>query len=68
MMSKLLAIWNFIYARIQEPSTHASISALLGIAGLQLDTGVIHDGMVALSLIFGAIGIVIKEYKPDPTV
>ena len=50
---KVLGVWNYLTARLKEPSTHAAISSLLMLAGLNLDVGVVHDGMTAASVAFG---------------
>lgn len=67
-MDKILGVWVYIQARLAEPSTHASIASLLTLAGLQLDTGVIHDALVTLGIVFGGLGFFVKEAKPLSTV
>jgi hypothetical protein len=34
------------------------------LAGVNLDTGVVHDTLTALSIAFGALGFFVKEGKP----
>mgnify|MGYP006283533841 CR=1 FL=1 len=63
-MGNLLGSWGYIQARLAEPSTHASIASLLLLAGVNLDTGVVHDTLTALSIVFGALGFFVKEGKP----
>lgn len=60
-MGKLLAFWNYLQFRINEPSTHASISSLLALAGLNLDDGIVHDVLIVLSIVFGGLGFFVKE-------
>ena len=33
-MNKLLKAWNYLMARLKEPSTHASVAALATMAGM----------------------------------
>lgn len=67
-MGKVLGVWNYLTARLKEPSTHAAISSLLMLAGLNLDVGVVHDGMTAASVAFGALGFFVSESKPMSSV
>ena len=60
-MDKLLGFWNYIQLRLAEPSTHASISSLLALAGLNLDAGIVHDVLIALGIAFGGLGFFVKE-------
>lgn len=63
-MDKLLGAYGYVSGRLAEPSTHAAFSSLLALAGLSLDAGVVHDGLVALSVGFGALGFFVREAKP----
>ena len=67
-MDKILGIYLFLAARLREPSTHASISAVAALAGVNIDSGILHDLSVVLSLGFGAIGFYTKEAAPITTV
>ena len=62
-MNKLLTAWNYLNARLKEPSTHASVAALATMAGLNIDAGPIHDGMTAAGIAFGIIGLFTSEGK-----
>lgn len=62
-MDKALAIWNYVQARSSEPSSHAAISSMFGLIGLNFDAGVVHDVFITLGLFFGAVGVVVKEAK-----
>ena len=62
-MNKLLTAWNYLQARLKEPSTHASVAALATMAGLNIDAGPIHDGMTAAGIAFGIIGLFTSEGK-----
>ena len=63
-MNKVLGAYIYIAARLKEPSTHAALSSLLAMAGLNLDSGILHEILVALSVAFGAAGFFVKEAKP----
>jgi len=63
-MDKVLGFWIYFQARLAEPSTHASIASLLALAGLNLDVGVVHDGLIALGVLFGGLGFFVKEARP----
>ena len=63
-MDKLLGVWTYLIKRLAEPSTHASIAALLAMCGMNLDSGVIHDSLTAAGVAFGALGFFVKEAKP----
>lgn len=60
-MDKLLGVWNYLNQRLSEPSTHASVASLLALGGMNLDSGTIHDSMVAASILFGSLGFFVKE-------
>ena len=62
-MNKILKIWNYLNARLKEPSTHASVAALATMAGMNIDAGPIHDGLTAASVVFGMIGLFASEGK-----
>jgi hypothetical protein len=63
-MDKLLGVWNYLNRRLAEPSTHASIAALLTLAGSNLDSGTVHDSLVAVGVLFGTLGFFVKEARP----
>lgn len=63
-MGKILGVWSYITARLAEPSTHASVAALTTLAGLNLDSGTLHDALTAAGIVFGALGFFVKESKP----
>ena len=60
-MNKLLKVWNYLQARLKEPSTHASVAALATMAGLNIDTGPVHDGLTAAGVLFGIMGLFVSE-------
>lgn len=64
-MDKLLGAYMYLAARAAEPSTHAALSSMFAMAGLSMETGVLHNVLVIISLGFGASGFWIKEAKPQ---
>ena len=62
-MNKLLKAWNYLMARLKEPSTHASVAALATMAGMNIDAVPVHDGLTVASVVFGMIGLFASEGK-----
>ena len=62
-MGKLLKAWNYLMARLKEPSTYASVAALSTMAGVNIDAGPVHDGLTAAGVVFGMIGLFASEGK-----
>ncbi len=62
-MDKILKAWNYLMARLKEPSTYASVAALATMAGVNIEAGPIHDGLTAASVVFGMIGLFASEGK-----
>lgn len=60
-MGKLLGLYLYLRARLSEPSTHAAVCSLLLAAGVNVDSGVVHDLIVTASLAFGGLGFFVKE-------
>ena len=60
-MGKLLKAFNFLLARLGEPSTYASIAAVLAAVGVHMDQGLVHDFLVSGSVISGIIGVFVRE-------
>lgn len=63
-MESLLGCYIWLAARVAEPSTHASLSAMAGMLGMNLETGILHHLAVLASLGFGAMGFWLKEKGP----
>ncbi len=63
-MGKLLGAFNFIKARLQEPSTMASIAAVSALMGQQVNPGAIQDWLNIGTVVFGALGFFVKESTP----
>ena len=65
---KLIGAFIFLKGRLREPSTYASLSAVMATFGLHADPGVIQDWMNTLTLVFGLLGFFVKEAKPETEV
>lgn len=63
-MDKVMGVFLFLRARLLEPSSSASLAAVLALIGVQYDPGVVQDILNVTSLVFGAIGFFVKEAKP----
>lgn len=60
-MEQLLGLFIWLKARLSEPSTMASVAAVLAMVGVHIDEGVYKDIMNVLTLVFGAMGFWVKE-------
>jgi hypothetical protein len=60
-MGKVLGLFVWLKARLLEPSTHASLAAVLAMVGIQLDHGMVQDWLNVLTLVFGSLGFFVKE-------
>jgi hypothetical protein len=67
-MSKLLSLFIWLKSRLSEPSTMASIAAVSALAGVQVDAGLVKDGLNVATLAFGVLGFFFKESKPETVV
>jgi hypothetical protein len=62
-MNKILKAWNYLMARLKEPSTYASVAALSTMAGVNIDAVPVHDSLTVASVVFGMIGLFASEGK-----
>ncbi len=62
-MSKIIAFFNWIKARLSEPSTMASIAAISALGGVNVNPGHIQDALNVGTLLFGTLGFFVKENK-----
>lgn len=63
-MEKMMGVYIYMLQRCKEPSTHAALSSMFAMAGLSVDTGVVHDLLTLVGLAFGGLGFFVKEAKP----
>ena len=65
VIGEKMEVYKYLCMRLEEPSTHASISAMLLSLGINIDSGFLHNVFVMLSLMFGVAGILAKEKGND---
>ena len=58
----------YIFKRLREPSTHASIAALLALFGQSIPDATWNSIVNGLAVIFGMIGVFVSEGKPETKV
>jgi hypothetical protein len=63
-MDKLLGAFIWLRARLNEPSTHASLAAVFGLLGMHVNMSVVSDILNVAALGFGVIGFWTKEAQP----
>jgi len=56
-----------LLARLQEPSTYAGLSALLGLAGVQIPDAKYQAIVHAVAALAGALAIFLGENNAPPT-
>lgn len=64
MMGKFLGLFIWVKGRLLEPSTHASLAAVMAMLGVQINDGAIHDWINVLTLVFGGMGFFVSEQGP----
>ena len=57
-----IASVHFWLRRLKEPSTYASIAALLGILGVNMDSDIWQSAVYLMMAVAGFVGIIL----PDP--
>lgn len=67
-MGKVLGLFLWLRSRLREPSTFASLAAVMAIFGTHIDAGVVNDWLNVLTLVFGGLGFFIKEKGPETEV
>ena len=63
-MEKLFSAILYMKRKFAEPSSHAALASVCQLAGINLDTGIIHDVVVVLSIGFGGAAFFLNEQKP----
>ena len=63
-MGKLLSVFIFLKSRLSEPSTYASVAAVMALVGVKLDAGIVQDWINTGTVVFGALGFFVQESKP----
>jgi|APLak6261663543_1056040.scaffolds.fasta_scaffold46421_1 uncharacterized membrane protein len=67
-MGKLLGLWIWLSARLKEPSTLASLAAILAMFGVHLEAGAIQNFLNVGTLVFGTLGFFVSEQGPTTKV
>ena len=67
-MEKILGMYVYILHRCKEPSTHAALSALATSAGLNVESGFLHNLLILIGVAFGGMGFFVKEGKPETVI
>jgi hypothetical protein len=67
-MGKILSLFIWLKSRLSEPSTMASFAAVSALAGVEVDAGLVKDGLNVATLGFGVLGFFFKEAKPETIV
>lgn len=65
MDSKLVGKTLYVFKRLREPSTHASLAALLALFGQSIPDQTWNTIINGLAVIFGVVGVFVKEGKPE---
>jgi hypothetical protein len=58
----------YVFKRLREPSTHASLAALFALAGQSMPDAKWNTIMNGAAVIFGILGVFFKEAKPETDV
>lgn len=58
----------YVFSRLREPSSHASISAMLALFGTQIPDATWNTVVNGLALLFGIAGVFVKEAQPETLV
>jgi uncharacterized membrane protein len=61
IMGKILTAYIYISRRLKEPSSMASLSAVMLTFGVQIESGAVHDWLTTGGIFFGLLGVFIKE-------
>jgi hypothetical protein len=60
-MTNFIKLIAYLEARLSEPSSLASLSAVTAMLGINADSAIIHDWLNVGTIVFGALGVVIAE-------
>ena len=55
----------YVFKRLREPSTHASLAALLALFGQSIPDQTGNTIINGLAVMCGGVGVVVKEGKPE---
>lgn len=63
-MGSILGLFIWLKARLNEPSTHASLAVVCQALKVEIDIEVINHWLNLASILFGAAGFFVKEKGP----
>ena len=64
-MGKLITLYKYLLLRWREPSTHAAIASIFMGLSVHLNDSAINSWFTTLGVVFGALGIFVKEGIPE---
>lgn len=67
-MSEYIGKMLYIFKRLREPSTHAAISSMLALWGVNIPDATWSTIINGLAVLFGLMGVFVKEGKPETVV
>jgi len=67
-MGKLITLYKYLLKRWKEPSTHAAIASICMGLSVQLPDSSINAWFTTLGVVFGGLGIFVKEGIPETSI
>lgn len=64
-MGNIIGKLLYIFKRLREPSTHASLAALFALVGQQIPDEQWNTAMNGAAVVFGILGVFFKEAAPE---
>jgi hypothetical protein len=62
-MENVIKALNYLLARFAEPSSHASLSVVFLLAGINVDSPTFHSILVVLGILSSTAGIFLPDQK-----
>lgn len=67
-MEDIVGKMLYIFSRLREPSTHASLAALFALMGQSIPDETWNTVINGAAIVFGILGVFFKEAKPETNV
>lgn len=67
-MGNIVGKLLYVFKRLREPSTHASLAALFAMMGQSIPDEKWNTAMNGAAVVFGILGVFFKEAKPETDV
>ena len=64
-MGNIIGKLLYVFKRLREPSTHASLAALFALVGQQIPDEQGNTAMNGAAVVFGILGVFFKEAAPE---